>query len=106
MVSLSREIKIRLTLPDRFEQREQPTDAYRNRHERNTRGYHSRHRGALLGGQILFGACCFLAGLYSIIHAFENVDRIGFSAAFLRANLGYLGMLVGTGVAALGLFTI
>lgn len=88
------------------QQRPKSSYAYGDRHKGEQRRSHSRPSSTLLGGQILFGACCFLAGCYGIVHTIKNASRFSFRAAFFRGNLGYLGMTVGAGLAAFGLFSI
>lgn len=72
-----------------------------NRRDRANYGHDQRPKShPLLGAQILLGACCFVAGLYSVINAFERGSSISPDAGALRVGLGALGMIVGGCIAA------
>ena len=58
----------------------------------------------LLGIQILFGACCFLAGLYFIIDTFEKGTSIHPDTGAIRLCFGIAGIFGGILVAALAFF--
>ncbi len=70
------------------------------------RGKHTPPRSLLLGGQILFGACCFFGGFYLFLDAIDKVSTLTTGALAKRGLLSALSMLMGSGIAAYALATL